>query len=67
MKAFILKNFAGSAIRLAVLSVLILGMASVCQAQASSAPAQPTKAVAAATAPGMVASATVAPGNQGPE
>jgi hypothetical protein len=53
MKAFILNNFAGSAVRLAVLSVSILGMASVCQAQASSAPAQPdAKAGAVASAPG---------------
>ena len=55
MKAFILKNLAGSGIRLAVLSVSILGMASVCQAQASSAPAQPTaQAVVPATAPEAV-------------
>ena len=55
MKAFILKNLAGSGIRLAVLSVLILGMAGVCQAQASSAPAQPAaKAVVPATAPEAV-------------
>jgi hypothetical protein len=60
MKAFILKILAGSGIRLAVLSVLILGMASVCQAQASAAPAQPTaKAGASASAP-----AAVAPGAQ---
>jgi hypothetical protein len=54
MKAFILNNFAGSGSRLAVLSVLILGMASVCQAQASSAPTQPT-AKAVSTAPDAVA------------
>ena len=55
MKAFILKNLAGSGIRLAVLSVLILGMAGVCQAQASSAPAQPiAKAGVPAAAPEAV-------------
>jgi hypothetical protein len=49
MKTSVVKIFAGSEIRLAVLSVLILGMASACQAQASAAPAQPTtKAVASA-------------------
>jgi hypothetical protein len=61
MKAFILKNFAGSAVRLAVLTALLLGMASACQAQASAAPAQPAaKAVDAAptaVAPDMKAAA----------
>jgi hypothetical protein len=49
MKTFVRKIFAGSAIRLAVLSVLFLGMAGACMAQASAAPAQP--AAQAAVAP----------------
>jgi hypothetical protein len=48
MKTFVRKNFAGSAIRLAVLSVLLLGMAGVCMAQASAAPARPAAPAAAA-------------------
>lgn len=46
MKTSIVKFFAGSGIRLAVLSLLFLGLAGVCMAQASAAPARP-----AATAP----------------
>jgi len=66
MKAFILKILAGSAIRLAVLSVLILGMASACQAQAFSAPAQPTaRAVVPATAPAAVVPVAVSTNAQG--
>jgi hypothetical protein len=49
MKTSVVKILAGSAIRLAVLSVLFLGMAGACMAQASAAPAQP--AAQAAVAP----------------
>ena len=49
MKTSVVKIFAGSGIRLAVLSVLFLGMTTACMAQASAAPAQP--AAPAAVAP----------------
>jgi hypothetical protein len=49
MRTSIVKFFAGSGIRLAILSMLLLGMAGVCMAQASAAPAPP--AAPAAVAP----------------
>jgi hypothetical protein len=49
MKTSVVKIFAGSGIRLAVLSFLLLGMAGACMAQASAAPARP--AAQAAVAP----------------
>jgi hypothetical protein len=49
MKTSVVKFFAGSGIRLAVLSLLFLGLAGVCMAQASAAPARP--ATPAAVAP----------------
>ena len=48
MKTLVRKNFAGLGIRLAVLSVLFLGMARACMAQASAAPAQPAAQAAVA-------------------
>jgi hypothetical protein len=48
MKTSVVRIFAGSGIRLAVLSVLLLGMAGVCMAQASAAPAQPAASAAVA-------------------
>ncbi|MGD0346482.1 MAG: hypothetical protein ABSA85_06980 [Terracidiphilus sp.] len=48
MKTCVVKFFAGSGIRLAVLSLLFLGLAGVCMAQASAAPARPAAPAAAA-------------------
>jgi hypothetical protein len=48
MKTSVVKFFAGSGIRLAVLSLLFLGLAGVCMAQASAAPARPAAPAAAA-------------------
>lgn len=47
MKTCAVKFFAGSGIRLAVLSLLFLGLAGVCMAQASAAPARPAAPAAA--------------------
>ena len=58
MKTSVVKFFAGSRIWLAVLYVLFLGVAGVCHAQATAAPAQPpptAKTVAAAVAPAAIA------------
>jgi len=51
MKSSVVKFFAGSGIRLAVLSVLFLGMAGACMAQASAAAAQPARAAVSVSAP----------------
>ena len=63
MKTFVLKNFAGSGIRLAVLSVLFLGIAGVCQAQASATRPAAQAAVAPQAQPVAQAAQTGAPGN----
>jgi hypothetical protein len=63
MKVSVLKGFAGLGVRLAVLSVFMLGMAGIAHAQASGAAAQANpKPAAAATGQGKAEPATVAPG-----
>ncbi|MGC2163925.1 MAG: hypothetical protein WA634_18635 [Silvibacterium sp.] len=55
MKACVLEGFAGPGIRMAVLSVLILGMASPCRAWPSGPPAQSAQAAAPAHTSGTLA------------
>jgi hypothetical protein len=62
MKVSVLKDFAGPGVRLAVVSVFLLGMAGIAQAQASGAAAQSTTKTAAATGQGKAEPAAVAPG-----
>jgi len=63
-------NYSGFGIQRTVLTVAIVGMASVCHAQATAAPAQPppnAKAVAAAVAPAAQAGQTAAPATPAPK
>lgn len=76
MKTSIVKFFAGSGIRLAVVSLLFLGLAGVCMAQASAAPARPMAQTAAnavapreqpAARPAQQAAQTTAPAAPAPK
>lgn len=62
MKVSILEGFAGQSVRLAVLPILLVGLASVSQAQASGATAQATTKAAAAIGQVKAEPATAAPG-----
>lgn len=67
MKVNVLKGFAGPGVSLAVLSVFMLGMAGVAQAQASGAAAQVTPKAPAASSQGKAEPVTAAPGKRAPK
>jgi len=67
MKVNVLKGFAGPGVRLAVVSVFLLGVAGVAHAQAYGAAAQATTKAAAATGQGKAEPVTAAPGKRAPK